>query len=67
MKYGDLVVNYSTFKSRSAILNMTLQSAGDLLRRAVELDTAMKYSESLVCYEEGIQVLIRLMPGKSTE
>lgn len=43
---------------------MTLQSAGDLLKRAIELDTAMKYSESLVCYEEGIQVLIRLMRGE---
>ena len=42
---------------------MTLQSASDLLKRAVELDTALKYSESLICYEEGIQMLIRLMRG----
>ena len=45
-------------------IRMTLQSASDLLKRAVELDTALKYSESLICYEEGIQMLIRLMRGE---
>ena len=40
-----------------------LQSARSLLARAVELDTAQRYSESLICYEEAIQMLIKCIPG----
>ena len=39
-------------------------AAKDLLKRAVELDAAQKYSEALICYEEGIQNLLRAMGGK---
>lgn len=37
------------------------QAAKELLKRAVELDAAQKYSEALICYEEGIQNLLRTM------
>ena len=40
-----------------------LQSAQSLLARAVELDTAQRYSEALICYEEAIQMLIKCIPG----
>ena len=40
-----------------------LQSARNLLARAVELDTAQRYSEALICYEEAIQMLIKCIPG----
>ncbi len=38
-----------------------MDAARDLLARAVELDHSMRYSESLICYEEGIQNLLRTM------
>ena len=40
-----------------------LQAAKDLLKRAVELDAAQRYSEARVCYEEGIHNLLRCMKG----
>ena len=36
-------------------MNATTQ----MLKRAVELDSAKKYSEAKVCYEEGIELLIK--------
>ena len=42
-----------------------LQSARSLLARAVELDTAQRYSEALICYEEAIQMLIKCIPGNN--
>ena len=39
-------------------------AAKELLKRAVELDAAQKYSEALICYEEGIQNLLRTMGGE---
>ena len=43
-----------------------MNAAKDLLKRAVELDSAQKYSEALICYEEGIQNLLRAIGGKYT-
>ena len=40
-----------------------MEAATDLLKRAVELDSAGKHSEALICYEEGIQNLLRAMGG----
>jgi hypothetical protein len=40
-----------------------MDAAKDLLKRAVELDTAEKHPEALICYEEGIQNLLRAMGG----
>ena len=40
-----------------------MEAAKDLLKRAVELDAAQKYSEALVCYEQGVQNLLRQMKG----
>eukprot|EP00731_Ephydatia_muelleri_P000723 Em0001g723a len=40
---------------------MTQQAAKDLLKRAVELDSAQRYSEARICYEEGIHNLLRCM------
>uniref|UniRef100_A0A1X7VPJ3 MIT domain-containing protein n=1 Tax=Amphimedon queenslandica TaxID=400682 RepID=A0A1X7VPJ3_AMPQE len=41
-----------------------MEAAKDLLKRAVELDKSEKYSEALICYEEGIQNLLRAMEGR---
>ena len=38
-------------------------SAISLLKRAVELDTSSRFTESLVCYQEGIQLLIDVIKG----
>ncbi len=35
-----------------------MEAAGKVLKRAVELDQQEKYSESLVCYQEGIDILL---------
>ena len=40
-----------------------MEAAKDLLKRAVELDSAEKRAEALICYEEGIQNLLRAMGG----
>ena len=44
-----------------------MEAAKDLLKRAVELDSAQKFSEALICYEEGIQNLLRAMGGAEIE
>jgi len=36
-----------------------MDAATQMLKRAVELDSMKKYSEARVCYEEGIEVLIK--------
>ena len=41
-----------------------MDAAKDLLKRAVEVDSAQKYSEALICYEEGIQNLLRAIGGE---
>ena len=40
-----------------------MDAANDLLKRAAELDSAQKYAEALICYQEGIQNLLRTMGG----
>ena len=40
-----------------------MEAAKDLLKRAVELDLADKHSEALICYEEGIQNILRAIGG----
>lgn len=44
-----------------------MDAAKDLLKRAVELDNAQRYTESLICYEEGIQNLLRAMSTRYYE
>ena len=41
-----------------------MEAAKDLLRRAEELHTAGKLSEALICYEEGIQNVLRAIAGE---
>lgn len=43
-----------------------MDAAKDLIKRAVELDSAQKYTEALICYEEGIQNILRAMRGQCT-
>ena len=38
-------------------------SAVSLLKEAVELDMAQRFSEALVCYRQGIQLLIDCLKG----
>ncbi|XP_075772857.1 MIT domain-containing protein 1 isoform X2 [Pelodiscus sinensis] len=37
------------------------------LRRAVELDSASRFQESLVCYQEGIDLLLQVLKGTKDE
>ncbi|KAM8977449.1 ATP-binding cassette sub-family C member 5-like [Pelodytes ibericus] len=37
--------------------------ASGVLRRAVELDSKGRYQESLVCYQEGIELLLQVLKG----
>ena len=37
--------------------------AAALLKRAVELDTAERYEESLLCYQSGIEQLMTVLKG----
>ena len=38
-------------------------SAVSVLKRAVELDQGARFQESLVCYQEGIQLLMDVLKG----
>ena len=38
-------------------------SAISVLKRAVELDTKGRYTESLVCYQEGLALLMDALKG----
>ena len=44
-----------------------MESATQMLRRAVELDSSKKYSEAKVCYEEGVEILLKLLPVVAEE
>ncbi|KAE8625587.1 hypothetical protein XENTR_v10006327 [Xenopus tropicalis] len=46
-----------------AALSGVENSAGVVLRRAVELDGKGRYQESLVCYQEGIELLLQVLKG----
>ena len=38
---------------------LIMESATQMLKRAVEFDASKKYSEAKVCYEEGIEMLLK--------
>lgn len=40
-------------------------SAAAVLKRAVELDSASRFQESLICYQEGIDLLLSVLKGES--
>ncbi|XP_072040939.1 MIT domain-containing protein 1-like [Amphiura filiformis] len=42
-------------------------SAISVLKRAVELDTKGRYTESLICYQEGLQLLMDALKGTTDE
>lgn len=39
-------------------------AAAKILQRGVELDNKKRYTEALVCYQEGLQVLVDMMKGE---
>lgn len=44
---------------------MNIESAAvNILKRGVELDTKKRYTEALVCYQEGLQILVDKIKGK---
>lgn len=42
-------------------------SAISVLKRAVEMDTARRFDESLVCYQEGINLLLQVLKATSDQ
>ena len=40
-----------------------MERAASILTRAADLDKAHRYSESLICYQEGIQLLLDALKG----
>ena len=55
------------FIFRHELKNVKMEAATQMLKRAVELDTSKKYSESKVCYEEGIEMLLKTLTKMSDE
>ncbi len=43
---------------------MSVDGASKLLTRAVELDGAKRWTEAIVCYQEGIQMLMDGIKGE---
>lgn len=39
-------------------------TAASILKRGIELDTKQRYTEALVCYQEGLQILVDTMKSK---
>ncbi|CAH4034998.1 MIT domain-containing protein 1-like [Pieris brassicae] len=47
---------------------MNIESAAiNILKRGVELDTKKRYTEALVCYQEGLQILVDKIKGEIDE
>lgn len=47
---------------------MSLQTtAGNILQRAVDLDGKKRYTEALVCYQEGLQILVDVLKEQTGE
>lgn len=47
---------------------MNIESAAvNILKRGVELDTKKRYTEALVCYQEGLQILVDKMRGENDD
>ena len=42
------------------------KAAASVLKRAVELDLAKRFTESLVCYQEGLQLLMEALKANGT-
>lgn len=40
------------------------KAAVSVLKRAVELDTANRYTEAIICYQEGAQLLMEAIKAK---
>ncbi|XP_045033138.1 MIT domain-containing protein 1 isoform X1 [Daphnia magna] len=43
------------------------KAAASVLKRAVELDTARRFTESLVCYQEGLQLLMEALKANGQD
>lgn len=41
-------------------------TAINILKRGVDLDTKKRYTEALICYQEGLQILVDKMKGNQT-
>lgn len=39
-------------------------AASTVLKRAVELDSESRYQQALVCYQEGIDLLLQVLRGE---
>lgn len=62
-KFEEYFVNYfcvTNTMSQNALVGME-SSAVTVLTRAVELDTSSRFQESLICYQEGIQLLLDVL------
>uniref|UniRef100_A0A2A4JD68 MIT domain-containing protein n=1 Tax=Heliothis virescens TaxID=7102 RepID=A0A2A4JD68_HELVI len=47
---------------------MNIESAAvNILKRGVELDTKKRYTEALVCYQEGLQILVDKIKGENDD
>lgn len=44
--------------------NAECEIAASILKRAVELELKKRYTESIVCYQEGIQILLNVVRSK---
>ena len=60
--YSDLFSATHLLKMASATTGVEA-SAISVLKRAVELDAKSRYTESLICYQEGLQLLMEALKG----
>ena len=46
-------------------MSVGLEASGiNLIKRAIELDSSKRYTESLICYQEGLQLLMQVVKGE---
>ena len=59
MYFEDNITNHNQLFSATPLKMSDSDSAAiTLLKRAVELDLSKRYTEALVCYKEGLQLLL---------
>lgn len=56
------LLNCDLFKMADRMAGV-LTSATSVLKRAVELDTKGRYGEAVICYQEGLQLLMDVLKG----
>lgn len=66
MTYFEKFICTGKYLRKDQIMSLGT-TASNLLKRGVEMDGKKRYTESLICYQEGIQLLVDMLKGSLDE